>query len=332
MQVMPDTYEDLQQQNNLGPDPFNPEDNILAGTAYIKEMYARYGAPGFLAAYNAGPEALDDYLAGNGDLPDETVNYLAAVAPNLGDSEPMTGPLASYATGIEAVASAQPVSTPSASSFALGCDVNAAYDPGHPCAAAQSLPATQLVAAVQSGAGACDTDTAYDPDNPCTSAPDGTGSCDADRAYDPDSPCTPVNQPPATADVETSEPSVMPPSPNLAAGTSLYMPTAPSQPAPLPPQATAAASAPAAIGGAWAVQVGAFSNPGLARAVAEGARAEASAQLANATIALPATPPFGGLILYSARLTNLSANAAAQACATLNSHQLPCIVLAASSG
>ena len=53
----------------LGDDPYDPHNNILAGAAYIQEMYDRYGAPGFLAAYNAGPQRVDDYLAGASDLP-----------------------------------------------------------------------------------------------------------------------------------------------------------------------------------------------------------------------------------------------------------------------
>ena len=55
MQVMPGTFDELRSRYNLGDDPFDPHENILAGTAYIREMYDIYGAPGFLAAYNAGP-------------------------------------------------------------------------------------------------------------------------------------------------------------------------------------------------------------------------------------------------------------------------------------
>ncbi|MBO0711024.1 MAG: lytic transglycosylase domain-containing protein, partial [Acetobacteraceae bacterium] len=84
MQVMPSTYEALRQEYGLGGDPYDPHDNILAGTAYIREMYDRYGSPGFLAAYNAGPHRVDDYLLGARNLPGETRNYLAAVAPRLG--------------------------------------------------------------------------------------------------------------------------------------------------------------------------------------------------------------------------------------------------------
>src|ERR1700712_1959021 len=63
MQVMPVTYDELRARYNLGDDPFDPHDNIMAGVAYMREMYELYGSPAFLAAYNAGPARLDDYLA-----------------------------------------------------------------------------------------------------------------------------------------------------------------------------------------------------------------------------------------------------------------------------
>ena len=76
----------------------------------------------------------------------------------------------------------------------------------------------------------------------------------------------------------------------------------------------------------WAIQVGAFANPALARAVAEGARAQAPDQLRAATLALPPTP-IGGSVLYRARLAHLSASAASDACWRLNQRQLPCVVV-----
>ena len=86
MQVMPQTFDLLQQRYQLTSDPYEPRNNIAAGTAYIREMYDRYGAPGFLAAYNAGPDRLDAYLTDGTPLPDETVNYVASIAPRLGYS------------------------------------------------------------------------------------------------------------------------------------------------------------------------------------------------------------------------------------------------------
>ncbi len=88
MQVMPETYDELRDRHNLGDDPFDPHDNIMAGVAYMREMYEIYGSPGFLAAYNAGPARLDDYLANLRPLPDETRHYVAMIGPYLRGSYP----------------------------------------------------------------------------------------------------------------------------------------------------------------------------------------------------------------------------------------------------
>ena len=88
MQVMPGTYEELRARHNLDDDPFHPHDNIMAGTAYIREMYDLYGAPGFLAAYNAGPRRFEDYAIRNRGLPNETRRYVAKIAPNIADHRP----------------------------------------------------------------------------------------------------------------------------------------------------------------------------------------------------------------------------------------------------
>lgn len=88
MQVMPGTYAELRARHNLGPDPFDPHENIMAGVAYMREMYDMYGSPGFLAAYNAGPNRLDDYLANQRPLPDETRHYVAAIGPYLQYAQP----------------------------------------------------------------------------------------------------------------------------------------------------------------------------------------------------------------------------------------------------
>jgi hypothetical protein len=81
MQIMPETYAELRQEYRLGADPFNPHNNILAGAAYLHTMYERFGTPGFLAAYNAGPAQFAAHLATGEPLPDETQNYLAMVEP-----------------------------------------------------------------------------------------------------------------------------------------------------------------------------------------------------------------------------------------------------------
>jgi hypothetical protein len=81
MQIMPDTWSELRARYALAGDPFDPRDNIHAGAAYLHELYERYGSPGFLAAYNAGPRRFEDYLDGRRSLPSETVAYVAALAP-----------------------------------------------------------------------------------------------------------------------------------------------------------------------------------------------------------------------------------------------------------
>jgi hypothetical protein len=88
MQVMPATYAELAARHGLGPDPYYPKDNILAGTAYLREMYDRFGNPAFLAAYNGGPGTLDGYLAGRRGLPNETRNYVAKIAPAIAGTHP----------------------------------------------------------------------------------------------------------------------------------------------------------------------------------------------------------------------------------------------------
>ena len=84
MQIMPDTWEDLRSRHGLGLDPFDPRDNILAGAAYLREMHDRYGLPGFLAAYNAGPRRYEEYLTTARELPVETQVYVATLAPMIG--------------------------------------------------------------------------------------------------------------------------------------------------------------------------------------------------------------------------------------------------------
>lgn len=83
MQLEPGTYQEMAARYGLANDPFNPLDNILAGTAYIHEMYQIYGSPGFLAAYNAGPGRLDSYIHYQRPLPLQTVNYVDMIAPNI---------------------------------------------------------------------------------------------------------------------------------------------------------------------------------------------------------------------------------------------------------
>ena len=83
MQIMPGTWTDLRSRYRFGADPYDARDNILAGSAYIRELRDRYGTPGFLAAYNAGPGRYERHLATGRPLPEETQAYVAMLAPMI---------------------------------------------------------------------------------------------------------------------------------------------------------------------------------------------------------------------------------------------------------
>ncbi len=395
MQVMPATYDELRVQNDFGDDPFDPHNSILAGTAYIRQMYDRYGSPGFLAAYNAGPQRMDNYLAGSGSLPNETVNYVAAIGPHLGATMPGGG-------SAPVMMAAIPARPAYASRRGSGCvrDPDAAYD--SPCGTIArppepepvelaSAPAPRRAAPAapaftgESRAGCVrNPDAAYD--SPCGSAPAPVvvaavqptpPGCvrDPDAAYD--SPCgasrpAPVlvaasepvaaaiyrDGPPAYAtrppqqQVADARPPVRPAYAPLASpggatrGESVRSYAVPSlmARADAAPLRVAREAAPArfgeapatravpvlAAGGAqgWGIQVGAFATRELARSTAEGARRAAPQLLGAAQTRVGATTPFGGAVLYRARLVGLDAREAAEACARVQRQGTPCLTVA----
>jgi hypothetical protein len=83
MQIMPETWAELRLRYDLGNNPYDSHDNILAGTAHLRELRDRYGSRGFLAAYNAGPARYEEHLAGR-PLPAETQTYLQKLVPVVG--------------------------------------------------------------------------------------------------------------------------------------------------------------------------------------------------------------------------------------------------------
>jgi len=337
MQVMPDTYDDLKGRYSLGDDPFDPHNNILAGTAYLREMYDRFGAPGFLAAYNAGPNRLDRYLTNGAALPDETVNYVASIAPFLGPGTPMSGPLAVYAGQATRMA-VRP--TPS------GCDPDAAYNPNGPCTPLPPpdlRPVVVATAAVPYDAAECDPDAAYDPMRPCpkrrapallpavlatAATPGSAANCDPDAAYDPTHPCQPLPSVPAPVVAQPLPPPTAP-RPTGYPGGSRPLQEMTTQRVALYPghQTERVAFAPVPTSGRWAIQVGAFASLATAQAAAERARTTLPDLLRTAKTELPATTPFGSQVAFRARLSGLSPSAAADACARLSGQAMPCITV-----
>lgn len=88
MQIMPGTWAELRIRHRLGDDPFDPRENILSGAAYLRDMYDRFGSPGFLAAYNAGPDRYRQHLETGRPLPRETRAYVATLTAMLGFEAP----------------------------------------------------------------------------------------------------------------------------------------------------------------------------------------------------------------------------------------------------
>ena len=79
MQIMPQTGQSLGLRN-----PFDAGENIMAGSAYLREMLDRYSGdiPLALAAYNAGPNAVDS--AGGVPNYSETKEYVQRVLSYYG--------------------------------------------------------------------------------------------------------------------------------------------------------------------------------------------------------------------------------------------------------
>jgi len=90
MQLMPETWRDMQRAYGLGNDPYDPHDNVMAGTAYLRWLYEKFGFPQMFAAYNAGPGTVAVKAAATGQLPQETRNYVQAIARILGPQSDVT--------------------------------------------------------------------------------------------------------------------------------------------------------------------------------------------------------------------------------------------------
>jgi hypothetical protein len=307
MQVMPATYDMLRQRYGLGGDPYDPHNNILAGTAYIREMYDRYGAPGFLAAYNAGPARVDAALADGAALPEETVNYVAAITPRLGAGGAPGGmsagdPNRAYAGGGMVMSNgyggAQAVPAYVASA--------GAYDPDRAYAGG--------------GIVASNSDEAVAADDPSLRAYPGGGlvSAAAPTGYLAAAPVVG----PAAVSSTFSPPNFA--SPNFASPNLATPAIAPPAVAPRGFVAPHLAVVPAVDRG-WAIQVGAFPNAATSTAAIDLARARVAELLRGAQPVI--IPVRHNGILYRARLTGLSATDAALACLRLADSGVACFTV-----
>lgn len=348
MQVMPGTYDELRgRYPELGSDPFDPHNNIMAGTAYIREMYDIYGSPGFLAAYNAGPGRLDDYLTRSRTLPEETRRYVASIGPKIAGVFPTA-----RSPGEQYAMNALPMQIPSGSRYggwASGTEV-ASYSPAvaaalrpapptsTPPAPAQPIVLTPPGASVQ---------VAQSPQAPPAAQPGGyivlapqpaesvqfaeSVSIEPSETEIPSQPTQLVQRPgPALqrqarltppGRAQPSEPprqyAALTPAPRRPSTFSLVSP---------------ANAAPAVIHqgggttGNWAVQVGAFENATMATAATAAARNTARDVLGSARPAVSSVRQPRGT-LYRARLVGLSRNAAAHACERLVRIRTNCMIV-----
>ncbi len=340
MQLMPGTYAEMQSRYGLGNDPYHPYDNLMAGTAYVREMYELYGSPAFLAAYNAGPRRLEDYLWNGRGLPNETRNYVARIGPRIVDAHPSRrAPAEVYAAAeIPLNIPAGPRRMDAGTMMALR-EQRDAVDPGIRVA---QLPAGQVVRMdpIPDGSTALGTASLAPPtpmERPVQVAslgpvvrmdpiPDGS-TYDAPLPPNREAalPPPPVHAPPApparlgNAPRAASGPAVRyalvtpPPPPPTAApgGRGLNLigrasaSTLPAHARPTP----AVASAPA--GGGWAVQVGAFGTEQQARNAASQAQNVVASMGARAVVQ-PVQQ--GRSRLYRARVIGLTPASAQSAC------------------
>jgi soluble lytic murein transglycosylase-like protein len=108
MQVQPGTYSEMRAQYGLGPDPFDPHDNIFAGAAYLRWLRGKYGYPAMFEAYDDGPGNLEQRSAKGVLLPTEARNYVSVIAVALGEKPPVFGvPIPAIATTNRGAVSAE---------------------------------------------------------------------------------------------------------------------------------------------------------------------------------------------------------------------------------
>ncbi len=354
MQVMPSTYDELKARYDLGGDPYDPHNSILAGAAYIRELYDLYGNPGFLAAYNGGPGRLDDYLTRNRALPEETRRYVAKIGPYITDSFPVRKSTAEvyalntlptsipagprYASPADTAYAAARVAEPPPVevAFAPPSAADNAYDaPRRPVPAAVVSPAPIVTAAADPMPSRFEAAPmpAAEPDLVPATRPSVAYEAPPARYAPPAQTARPVaaTRPVQVAAALPEPPAYTPPVPTVQTASAYgYVAQAPAARRDqgfrfVSPAVAGPVPAYRGAPGEWAIQVGAFGNEGLARMAVGAAREQAGTVLSSAHQAVAGIhEPHG--TLYRARLTGLSRDAATQACERLRG-RTNCIVL-----
>ncbi|WP_206931778.1 transglycosylase SLT domain-containing protein [Roseococcus thiosulfatophilus] len=343
MQVMPATYRELQARHGLGDDPYHPYDSIMAGTAYIRQMYDLFGSPAFLAAYNAGPGRLEGFLYNRRGLPPETRNYVARVGPGVIRHSPSRrapaeiyaaaeiplqvppGPRRMDAATRLALAEQRQIREQGAM-FASRTPAPAPAPAAAPPVVLASAPAPAPVISPSGGRVLPDgriVVAAMDP-IPDGSTPEGAARlAESQGALPPLSDSAPPQLPVAAAPaprglglIGTAQASTLPASfrqaPRPASALVAPVLAAPTRTAPTraTPVAMPRPTAPAA---SWGVQVGAFRSPEQARRAAAAAQTQARS---GGMVQVMAVQVSQGT-LFRARITGLNQSSAQQACARL---------------
>ncbi|GBR72002.1 murein transglycosylase [Gluconobacter kanchanaburiensis NBRC 103587] len=338
LQLMPPTYDDMRQQYGLGEDPYDPHDNILAGTAYLRQMYDIYGSPGFLAAYNDGPGSLDRYLRRGRALPRETRRYVAAIGPHIAGITPHNRSAADLL-----VAQHDPNAQVMLAQNTSSADVTPITPPSERQAVSAAWSHRETVEAASD---ASDTAPATDatqtspvqiassatPSTAGTATPGSISAAWAARGYAPAPVHPPVRQvsvaPDELADSRVTAQEIpighrLRPQPIMAvmpAGRPQYRMALPAaSAAPRTSAATATAK------GNWAIQVGAFASAHQASLATSAAHSKGGVVVASAKSQVESVSG-GRSHLYRARLTGLSHENAVAACRRL-SHGSPCVVV-----
>ncbi len=326
MQVMPGTYAELRARYGLGDDPYHPYDSIMAGTAYIREMYDLYGSPAFLAAYNAGPRRLEDYLWSSRGLPGETRNYVSRIGPNIMGHHPnrRAAPEIYAAAEIPLHIPPGPRRMDTATMLALRSQRDA-QQPGIQVAQLPPGPVVRMDPIPDGSTYAAEAGAPLAPPVRVASLDGAPPSGPVVRMDPIPDGSTYAAEPPAAAPARQAAPEPRS-APSITARTAAVL--ANINPPPQQPSggrrgfgligSAHAATQPAGprpsakepANGGWAVQVGAFASENLARSAATTARGGAPA----GRVVVTPVPQGRGATLYRARVTGLSQSAAQAVC------------------